>query len=155
MFRDIKKVIIGLCISLILFAIGVAIVITETYLKVPSEIIRLVIETSAVFSALTGFCLSIIFFVATIEFISIESSTKKAIAIKYRIQQERRKKLPQNVEFSVYITDKNNKMINGVLHKNIKCKAIANRKKVYISFYLPHNIELEMNIKDFNDNFTY
>ena len=155
MFRDIKKVIIGLWISLILFAIGLANVRTGTYLKVPSEIIRLVIETSAVFSALTGFCLSIIFFVATIEFISIESSTKKAIAIKYRIQQERRKKLPQNVEFSVYITDKNNKMINGVLHKNIKCKAIANRKKVYISFYLPHNIELEMNIKDFNDNFTY
>lgn len=155
MFRDIKKVIIGLCISLILFAIGVAIVITEIYLKVPSEIIRLVIETSAVFLVLTGFCLGIIFFVATIEFISIESSTKNAIAIKYRIQQERRKKLPQNVEFSVYITDKNNKMINGVLHKNIKCKAIANGKKVYISFYLPHNIELEMNIKDFNDNFTY
>lgn len=114
MKKDIKKAIIGLCISLFLFALGLFIASKGIHLEFPNEIIRIVIAVFEGLSIMVGFLLSIMLFIVTIGLISTEIHNKKAEKYNAQLEEKTREELPQNVEFSVNITDVNNEEIRYV-----------------------------------------
>lgn len=155
MTNDIKKAIIGLCISLFLFALGLVITSTGLHLKIPNEIIRMVIAVFAGLSLMIGFLLSIMLFIVVIGLIATEVYNKKADKYNAQLEEETRKELPKNVEFSVNITDVNNEDINQILHENIRCKALFDGENIYITLYLSDEVKVKTDILGFLDNFTY
>lgn len=155
MTKDIKKAIIGLCISLFLFALGLVITSTGLHLKIPNEIIRMVIAVFAGLSLMIGFLLSIMLFVVVIGLIATEVYNKKADKYNAQLEEETRKELPKNVEFGVNITDVNNEDINQILHENIRCKALFDGENIYITLYLSDEVKVKTDILGFLDNFTY
>lgn len=154
MTKDIKKAIIGLVISLFLFALGLFFIITGFYLKIPNEIIRAVIGLLVFSFLIGGFLFSIGLLGLIIAFICIEVH-KKADKLNAQLEEKTREELPQNVAFSVNIADVNNEEINQILHENIRCKALFDGEKIYITFYLSDEVKVETDILSFLDNFTY
>lgn len=155
MTKDIKKAIIGLVISLFLFALGLFFIITGFYLKIPNEIIGAVIGFLVFSFLIGGFVLSIGLLGLIIAFICIEVHNKKADKLNAQLEEKTREELPQNVAFSVNIADVNNEEINQILHENIRCKALFDGEKIYITFYLSDEVKVETDILSFLDNFTY
>ena len=155
MTNDIKKAIIGLCISLFLFALGLVVSITGIYLEIPNEIIRKVIAVFVGLFLTFGFFISIGFLALTIGLIYEKIYNKKVEKYNKKIEEETRKELPKNVEFNINIADVNNKKINQLLHENIRCKALFDGEKIYITFYLSDEVKVETDILGFLDNFTY
>lgn len=155
MKKDIKKAIIGLVISLFLFALGLVILNTGLFLKIPNEIIKYAIGFLAFLLLWAGFFLSIGFFCLIIALICIKVHNKKADKFNALLEEKTRKELPKNVEFSIKIADVNNEEINQILHENIRCKALFDGEGVYITFYLTDEVKVETDILGFLDNFTY
>lgn len=117
MKKDIKKAIIGLCISLFLFALGLVFINTDLYLKIPNEIIRGVIGFLVFSFLIAGFLVSVGFLGLIIAFICIEVHNKKTDKYNALLEEETRKELPKNIEFSVNIADVNNEEINQICMK--------------------------------------